>query len=90
MLAGVLAFLFLEAPLRRLRALIKRWETAHVPLIVKPSGYETVAVALHGALSAAGLDLSTRAAPRAPTLPAKALAGQEGPVWAVSCQTTWP
>jgi len=77
-LAGVLAFLFLEAPLRRLRALIKRWETAHVPLIVKPSGYETVAAALHDALSAAGLDTATRAAPRALTLPAKALAWATG------------
>ena len=77
-LAGVLAFLFLEAPLRRLRALIKRWETAHVPLIVKPSGYETVAAALHDALSAAGLDTATRAAPRALTLPAKALAWAGG------------
>ena len=77
-LAGVLAFLFLEASLRRLRALIERWETAHVPLIVKPSGYETVAVALHDALSAAGLDLATRAAPRALTLPAKALAWAGG------------
>ncbi|MDQ3448315.1 MAG: hypothetical protein M3432_03955 [Chloroflexota bacterium] len=77
-LAGVLAFLFVEAPLRRLRALIKRWETAHVPLIVKPSGYEKVTAALHDALRAAGLDLATRAAPRALTLPAKALAWAGG------------
>ncbi|MDQ3553376.1 MAG: hypothetical protein M3395_03070 [Chloroflexota bacterium] len=77
-LAGVLAFLFVEAPLRRLRALIKRWETAHVPLIVKPSGYDTVAAALHDALRAAGLDLRTRRAPRALTLPAKALAWAGG------------
>ncbi|MDQ3492584.1 MAG: hypothetical protein M3452_04920 [Chloroflexota bacterium] len=77
-LAGVLAFLFLEAPLRRLRALVKRWETAHVPLIVKPSGYDTVSAALYDALRAAGLDVATRAAPRALTLPAKALAWAGG------------
>ncbi|MDQ3554135.1 MAG: hypothetical protein M3395_06985 [Chloroflexota bacterium] len=77
-LAGVLAFLLVEAPLRRLRALIKRWETAHVPLIVKPSGYDSVAAALHDALRAAGLELRTRKAPRALTLPAKALAWAGG------------
>ncbi|MBA3627561.1 MAG: hypothetical protein H0W60_07480, partial [Chloroflexi bacterium] len=38
----------------------------------------TVAAALHDALSAAGLDTATRAAPRALTLPAKALAWAGG------------
>jgi len=77
-LAGVLAFLFVEAPLRRLRALIKRWETAHVPLIVKPGGYETVTTALHDALQAAGLDLRKSDAPRALVLPGRRGVGQPG------------
>jgi hypothetical protein len=77
-LAGVLAFLFVEAPLRRLRALIKRWEPAHVPLIVKPGGYDTVTTALHDALQAAGLDLRKSDAPRALVLPAKVLAWAGG------------
>ncbi len=77
-LAAVLAFLFIEAPLRRLRALMKRWQTAHVPLIVKPGGYETVTAALDDALGAAGLRLEMRKAPRALVLPARLLAWAGG------------
>ncbi|MBA2570236.1 MAG: hypothetical protein H0V04_03535 [Chloroflexi bacterium] len=77
-LAGVLASLFLEAPLRKLRSMAKRWDTAHVPMIVKPRGYERVVNDLEDALDAAGLDLQRRAASRALVMPAKLLAAVGG------------
>jgi hypothetical protein len=73
-LAGVLVFLVIYAPLRRVRALIKRWQTAHVPFVVKPGGYERVTADLEHALAGAGFPVEQRPAPRALVVPSRILA----------------
>lgn len=77
-LAVVLAFLFLEAPVRKARTMLKRWQAAHVPMIVKPGGYDRVRADLADALDSAGLGLEQRPASRALVIPAKLLAAVGG------------
>lgn len=55
------------------RALVRRWQTAHVPVIVRPGGYDRTVAELEDALDAAGLRTSTRAAPAALAVPARLL-----------------
>lgn len=55
------------------RAVVRRWETAHVPVIVRPGGYDATVRELEEALDAAGLRTSTRAAPAALAVPARLL-----------------
>ena len=62
------------APLGRIRALIKRWESVHVPIAVKPGGYDVVLNDLAGALSRAGIAVRRRRASWAYELPGKVLA----------------
>ena len=38
-LAVVILFLLAVAPSFKVRAIAKRWEDAHIPIIVKPGGY---------------------------------------------------
>ena len=56
-LAGVALF-------RKIRSLSKRWTDAHVPVIVKPGGYDQVLEELEEVLDAAGLSLDRKPAPR--------------------------
>jgi len=55
------------------RAIVKRWQTAHVPVIVRPGRYDAVVGELEEALDAAGLSTSTRPAPAALAVPARLL-----------------
>ena len=55
------------------RAVVRRWETAHVPVIVRPGGYDRTVGELEEALDAAGLRTWTRAAPGALAVPARLL-----------------
>ena len=48
-LAVVILFLLVVAPSFKVRAIAKRWEDAHIPIIVKPGGYEQVAGELEAA-----------------------------------------
>ena len=57
-LAVVLLILLVVAPLRKLRTIIKRWEDAHIPIVVQPKGYDRVATDLETALDGAGLPTS--------------------------------
>ena len=41
-MALVLVFMAIVAPVRKLRAAVKRWQDAHIPIVVKPAGYEKV------------------------------------------------
>ena len=69
-LALTLAMMTVFAPVLRIRALLKRWTTQHVPVIVPPRDYETVVAALRKALTEGGLPTErTRASwmLRAPT-----------------------
>ena len=72
-LALVLLFLVIVAPLYKLRTIVKRWSDAHVPIVVKPGSYEEVAAELEAALDGAGLDLHRRRAPRPLEVPSRLL-----------------
>lgn len=65
-LAGVALF-------RKVRSLTKRWQDAHVPVIVKPGAYEQLLSQLHGVLTDAGLKLEVRPAPAVVSAPPKLL-----------------
>jgi hypothetical protein len=73
LLALTIAFLAFVALTRRLRALSRRWEDGHLPVIVQPDGYDTVVETLHRELAAAGLETTIRPAPRLISLPPRLL-----------------
>jgi hypothetical protein len=70
----VLAWMMVVAPLGQIRALIKRWDSVHVPIAVKPGGYDIVVNDLAGALDRAGIQVQRRRAHWAYELPGKVLA----------------
>jgi hypothetical protein len=78
--AGSLVFLAVIALARKLRSAVKRWSDAHIPVTVKPRGYDRVADDLEAVLDEAGLVIERRPAPRVLETPAKILAwaGGEG------------
>jgi hypothetical protein len=73
LLALTIVFLAVIALTRRLRALSKRWEDAHLPVIVQPDGYDTVVETLRRELAAAGLETTVRPAPQLVSLPPRLL-----------------
>jgi len=77
-LAVTLVFLAGVAVVGKARSLARRWKDAHVPIVVKPNGYEKVVSDLEDALDGAGLDVSRRPASRALTVPARVLAAVAG------------
>lgn len=72
-------FMCVVAPMRKLRSIVKRWEDAHIPVVVKPGGYETVANDLERALDSAGLAIDRTRAPRILEAPSKLLGLVAGP-----------
>jgi hypothetical protein len=70
----VLIWMMVVAPVGQIRALLRRWESAHVPIAVKPGGYDTVVQDLAGALDRAGIQVTRRRAHWAYELPGKVLA----------------
>ena len=58
---------------RKLRSMSKRWEDAHIPVVVKPGGYDSVLGALEEVLDHAGLDVTRRPAPAVVSLPPRLL-----------------
>jgi len=70
----VLAWMMVVAPLGQIRALIKRWDSVHVPIAVKPGSYDTVVTDLAAALDRAGIRVQRRRAHWAYELPGKVLA----------------
>jgi hypothetical protein len=58
---------------RKVRSLAKRWEDAHVPVVVKPGGYERVLSDLEGVLDRSDLSVRVRAAPALISLPPRML-----------------
>jgi hypothetical protein len=77
-LALILVVLAGIALWRKGTALAKRWQDAHVALIVKPGGYERVVRDLERALDDAGVAVSRTKAPAALTIPPKLLAAVGG------------
>jgi hypothetical protein len=73
LLALTIVFLAGVAFVRRMRALSRRWEDAHLPIVIKPDGYEGLVEELRVALDAAGLRTSVRAAPSVVAVPPRLL-----------------
>ena len=78
LLAALLIFLAGLAIYRKAASLARRWSDAHVPLVVEPGKYDAVASDLDAAISAAGIDVTPRAAPAVMSRPAKWLARVAG------------
>jgi hypothetical protein len=77
-LSLVLLFLVVVAPIHKLRTIFKRWSDAHVPIVIRPGGYDEVASEVEAALDSAGLDLHRRPAPRPLEMPSRLLAAVGG------------
>ncbi|MBA2632743.1 MAG: hypothetical protein H0U86_07060 [Chloroflexi bacterium] len=77
-LSLVILFLLVVAPIFKLRTIIKRWEDAHIPIVIKPDAYERVASDLEAAVDGAGLDLARARAPRVLEAPSRLLAAVGG------------
>lgn len=59
-LAFILVLLAIVATVRKVRSMMRRWEDAHVPVIVKPGRYEEVLTLLKDRLAKADLPLTAR------------------------------
>ena len=70
----VLVWMMLVAPIGKIRALLRRWESVHVPIAVKPGSYDTVVNDLSAALERDGIDVGRRRAHWAYEIPGKVLA----------------
>jgi hypothetical protein len=77
-LAFTLVFLAIVAPIRKVRSIVKRWEDAHIPVVVKPNGYERVADDLEAAIDGAGIPIERAKAPVVLEAPSKLLAAVGG------------
>jgi hypothetical protein len=78
-LAITLVLLALVGIARFLHHLALRWTDAHVPVVVRPGGYERVVADLERALDDAGLAVDRRPAPSVLTVPGKLLGSIAGP-----------
>lgn len=74
----VIVWMMLVAPILKIRGLVKRWDTVHVPIAVKPGGYDRVVSDLSAALERAEIGVTRRRAPWANELPGKILAALGG------------
>jgi hypothetical protein len=70
----VLVWMMVVAPIGKIVAFARRWDSVHVPIAVKPGGYETVVADLEAALEREGIGTTRRRAPWAYELPGKILA----------------
>jgi hypothetical protein len=59
-LAVILVLLAVISAVRKVRSLSRRWEDAHVPVVVKPGKYDEVLELVEQKLDAAGVDVSAR------------------------------
>ena len=78
-LALVLVFLAIIGTARKVRVLARRWSDVHIPVVVRPGGYDRVVADLERALDDAGLALDAGDAPAVLALPGRMLAGVAGP-----------
>jgi hypothetical protein len=72
-LAVTIAILAVLALVRKARSMARRWEDAHVPVIVKPGGYDRVVADLERVIGATGIEVHRRPAPRLLSLPSRML-----------------
>jgi hypothetical protein len=73
-LAVVLIWLMVVTPITKIIGVAKRHDSAHVPISVKPGGYETVVDDLRASLERAGMVVRHTFAPWPLTLPGRILA----------------
>src|SRR4030095_6955503 len=73
-LAVVLLWLMVVTPALKLGAVLRRHDTAHVPIAIKPGGYDVVVRDLSDALERAGLRVRRERAPLPLALPGRVLA----------------
>lgn len=73
-IAVVLVWLMIVAPLLKIVAIARRHDSAHIPIAVKPGGYDTVVDDLRAALERAGVQVRHGFAPWPLTLPGRVLA----------------
>lgn len=78
-LAATLILLALVGVARFLHHLALRWSDAHIPIVVRPGGYDRVLVDLERALDDAGLDVGRHPAPAILALPGRMLGAIAGP-----------
>jgi len=78
-LAVALFVVAVVAIAHRVRSLPRHWTDAHIPIAVRPDGYDRVADDLEESLRGAGLDVRRRDAPRTIELPSKLLRAIAGP-----------
>jgi hypothetical protein len=69
----VIVWMMVVAPIGKVRARLRRWESVHVPIAVKAGAYETVLRELAGALERAGIETTRRRAHWAYEFPGKVL-----------------
>ncbi len=72
-LAVTIVFLAALSVVRKANSLVRRWQDAHVPVIVKPGGYDRVVADLETVLDDAGLDTRREAAPSVLSIPPRLL-----------------
>jgi hypothetical protein len=72
-LALTIVLLAVVSLIRKVRSLAKRWSDAHVPVVVKPGGYERVLADLEAVIDRAGLDVQPKPAPAVLSLPPRLL-----------------
>jgi hypothetical protein len=77
-LALLLVFLGIIGLVRKVTSLARRWTDTHIPIVVKPGGYEQLANDLDRAISDAGIDIEPRDAPAVMIVPGKLLATVAG------------
>jgi hypothetical protein len=77
-LALLLVFLGIIGLWRKVGSLVRRWTDTHIPIVVKPGGYEQLATDLDTAISDAGVDIEARDAPAVMVVPGKLLATVAG------------
>jgi hypothetical protein len=78
-LALTIVILAVVSLVRKVRSLARRWEDAHIPLVVKPGGYDAVLEDIERVLDRSGLDVRPGPAPAVLSIPPRlldAVAGQ--------------
>jgi hypothetical protein len=79
LLALTLVLLSVVALTSKAMSLARRWEDAHVPIVLKPGGYEGLIDGLVSALGGWDLPVTVAPAPRALSIPSRLLAAVGGP-----------
>jgi hypothetical protein len=77
-LAVTLVLLALVGAARFLHHLALRWTDAHIPVVIRPGGYDRVVADLERALEDAGLDMTRRPAPAVLAVPGRLLGSIAG------------